>query len=138
MKDFPGAWILLIGGLFLVQTWVVPAVVGGVTASEWFKGTPEEGGSSIPLSSAQTERAFASCNRHLATRESASVLSFAPGPQKSWDIGFGRYIVQASVDVGSAGSESRRRDYLCRVHFAGGDEHDAGNWSVDGIEFSQP
>lgn len=138
MKDFPGAWIVLIAGLFAVQTWVVPAVINGVTGTALMKGTPDEGGSSLPLSNEQTQRAFLNCNRHLASREPSAEFAFPTSPAKSWDIGFGRYIVQASVDVDGGGNPARRRDYLCRVRFAGGDEDNPRNWTVDGIEFSQP
>lgn len=138
MKDFPGAWIVLIGGLFAVQTWVVPTVINGMTGSALMKGTPDEGGSSLPVANEQTQRAFLNCNRHLASREPSAELAFATSPEKSWDIGFGRYIVQATVEVSGRGRAPQRRDYLCRVRFAGGDEQDPGNWTVDGIELNQP
>ncbi|WP_139556248.1 hypothetical protein [Methylotetracoccus oryzae] len=137
MKDFPGAWILLIGGLFAIQTWVVPAVINGATGTTLMKGTPEEGGSSLPVSNTYTDRAFAVCNHHVESSDSSTRARFATSPDKSWDIGFGRYIVQASVAVGDE-IRPQRRDYVCRVHFAGGDEQDPGNWTVDGLEFSQP
>ncbi|RYU60460.1 hypothetical protein EWI61_06790 [Methylolobus aquaticus] len=137
MKDFPGAWILLIGGLFAIQTWVVPAVINGATGTTLMKGTPEEGGSSLPVSNAYTDRAFAACNHHVETLDRSTRLTLAPSPEKSWDIGFGRYVIQASVAVGDE-TRPQRRDYVCRVHFAGGDDQDPGNWTVDGLEFSQP
>jgi hypothetical protein len=137
MKGFPGAWIVLIGALFAVQTWIVPAIINGATGTTLMKGTPEEGGSSLPVTNAYTDRAFARCNAHLQTSDTAAGITFAASPEKSWDIGFGRYIVQASVTVDDE-SQPRHRNYLCRVRFAGGDVQDAGNWTVDGIEFSQP
>ena len=137
MKDVPGAWILLIGALFAVQTWVVPAVINGMTGTTLMKGTPEEGGNSLPVSNAYTDRAFAVCNHHVETSDTSTRPTFAAAPDKTWDIGFGRYIVQASITIGEE-SKLRQRAYLCRVRFAGGDAQDPGNWTVDGVEFSQP
>jgi hypothetical protein len=137
MKNVPGAWILLIGALFAVQTWVVPAVINGMTGTTLMKGTPEEGGSSLPVSNAYTDRAFAVCNHHVETSDPATRPTFSAAPDKSWDIGFGRYIVQAAVTIEEE-PKPRQRNYLCRVRFAGGDVQDPGNWTVDGIEFSQP
>jgi hypothetical protein len=138
MKECPGAWIAMIGGLFAVQTWVVPLIVNEVTGTEWLKGTPEQGGSNIPVSNDQTQQAFLSCNRHLETREPSARLSFPASPDKSWDVGFGRYMVRASVETIRHDDSPQRRDYLCHVRFAGGEMSDPGNWSVDGLEFSQP
>lgn len=138
MKDFPGVWIALIGGLFVIHTWVVPAVVNEATSTEWVKGDPDEGGSSLPVSNDHTQHAYVSCNRHLEARESPARFTFPAAPDKAWDIGFGRYVVHASVAIDGIGEVAPQRNYLCHVRFAGGDVADPSQWSVDGLELNHP
>lgn len=134
----PWLWIGLFAGLFIIQVWIVPMLIRVVTGADWFKGTREEGGDSHPTSNTATAAAFSHCNRHLATLHPEQRLEFANTPDRSWDIGFGRYMIDASVGSGTAGTVDRQGRYVCRIHYLGGDESDAANWEVVGIEFTNP
>lgn len=137
-KRSPWLWVGLFAALFAIQAWIVPVVIRAVTGAEWFKGSPDEGGDSLPISNERTAAAFSHCNRHLQSRMSHQRFQFSHAPDRSWDIGFDRYMIQASFDVDDAEAGSRRRGYLCRIHYRGGDESDAANWSVAGFEFTPP
>jgi hypothetical protein len=137
MKDSPTAWIIMIGGLFAVQTWIVPMMINQVTGTELLKGTAEQGGSASPVSNDQTRQAFAICNSQMKERQQNVRLSFPPEPDRSWDVGFGRYMIRASVEVDNGEQPPEQRDYLCHARFNGGANDDPDNWSVDGIEIAQ-
>jgi len=128
----------LIVSLLAVQAWIVPFLVRQVTGAEWFRGSAEAGGDSVAVSNEWTHQAFLQCNKHLENQERGRTLVFPSTALKSWDIGFNRFMVQGSVDILENEGHAKHREYVCRIHYTGGDEADPGDWSVVGIEFTTP
>ncbi len=139
MKHYsPWSWIGLMAGLFAVQAWIVPMVIHGATETEWLRGTPEQGGDSRPVSNDKTALAFSHCNRHLQTIEPGRRFALPSAPDREWDLGFDRYMIRASVRSADSASGTEQREYLCRIHYLGGDASDSLNWTVAGFEFTSP
>lgn len=138
MKNYsPWSWIGLFIGLFAVQVWIVPLVVRAVTDTEPLRGTPEQGGDSRPVSNETTDAAFAHCNHYLETaRAAGSGLEFPGSPSRSWDLGFGRYMIQSSARSRGSNSDETELMYVCRIHHTGGDVTDPANWTVAGFELT--
>ena len=137
MKNYsPWSWIALFAGLFALQAWLVPMVIHAVTGTEWLRGTPEQGGDSRPVTNENTAAAFAHCNHYLRTTQAAKRFEFPSTADRSWDLGFDRYMIQASVQSDDPSAGAHRVTYLCRIHHTGGDLADFTHWTVAGFELT--
>lgn len=130
----PFLWISLFLLLFAVQVWLVPAVVHTVTDSEWLRGTAEQGGNASPISNESTAAAYAHCNRALSIRSPEVHLQFPDLPERSWDLGFGRFMIAGLATASNEDSTTVTHRYLCRIQHLGGELAEYQNWKVDALE----
>lgn len=137
MKNYaPWWWIALFAGLFAVQVWIVPTVIRVVTDTEWLRGTQEQGGESHPVENEKTAAAFSHCNHYLASTQRQVRFEFASTPDRSWDLGFDRYMIRGIVRLTDPASGLKQSEYVCRIHYNGGDDSDFENWTVSGFELT--
>lgn len=134
----PILWIALVVSLFFVQFWLVPTVVKTVTDTEWLRGNPEEGGNASPVSDESTAAAYVQCNRHLQLQQPKTPLLFPNLPERSWDLGFGRYMIAGMGTASADNADTMTHRYLCRIRFLGGGLSDNQNWKLDALEAINP
>lgn len=134
----PLFWIALFLLLFSVQVWLVPAVIRAVTDTELLRGTQEQGGDARPIDNEATFAAFTHCNRQLQLTHPQDAFVFPASPERSWDLGFNRYMISGFAEAGDGRMDRGTRRYLCRIQFQGGELTDFLNWKVDGIELLPP
>ena len=130
--------ILLIVGLYVLHNKAVVPFVMTVVHTRFFTGDPKLGGQSTALRDNMTAMASIHCKalikQQLPANKSAT---FPQYDYKAWNIGFGRYLVQSSVDIETAdGTASRRKNTLCKIQYTGGGETDPDNWTLIGIDSS--
>lgn len=134
----PRVWIGLFLLLFAVQVWLVPAVIRTVTDTELLRGTQEQGGDAHPVTNDATVAAYAHCNRYLQLSDPHANRVFPDEPERSWDVGFDRYIISGLMEARDERPDSAVQRYVCRIQFKGGELTNYGDWSVDGIEILPP
>lgn len=126
-----GAVIVLgaLGGFFLVLF-----LVSKVLDTEFFRGTPEQGGQATPIHDERAALAHAFCLQSVARQLGIQQTDTFASPQyTAWDLGFDRYLVRAQIERTDDPTGARR--YLCKIVFRGGDENDINNWVVQSIDF---
>lgn len=110
-------------------------IIHAVTESEWLRGTQEEGGDAQPVTNAYTAAAFSHCTHHLQLSDPQTRFGVSTEPDRSWDLGFGRYMIYATVGIVNPTSSEATRQYICRIHYRSGDLMNFANWEVAGFEF---
>jgi len=126
-----GAMVVLValGGFFLVLF-----LVSKVLDTEFFRGTPEQGGQATPIQGERAALAHTFCAQHVARQLNFGQTGTFASPQyTAWDLGFDRYLVRAQIERTNDPTGTRR--YLCKIVFQGGDENDINNWVVQSVDF---
>jgi hypothetical protein len=130
--------VLFIVGLYVLHNKAVVPFVMTVVHTRFFTGDPKLGGQATAIRNNMTAMASIHCKtllkQQLAANESAT---FPVYDYKAWNIGFGRYLVQSSIDIETGDGASRRINTLCKIKYTGGDETDPNNWRLIGID-SEP
>jgi hypothetical protein len=107
-----------------------------VLDTEFFRGTPEQGGQATPLRSEKTALAHAFCAQQVAKeRRQGSAAVRTSDDYTAWDLGFNRYLVKAKIE--RADAPTKTRNYLCKIIWQGGNEQAPESWVVQSIEYIQ-
>ena len=129
MQNKSGLLILAsaFGGFFLILF-----IVYKVLDWEFFRGDPALGGSASPVVNEKTERARDFCYESVARILQVGVAQVREQPDyTSWDIGFDRYLIKASVN--DPVRPGKTKTYICKVQGRG--DSDAEGWTVQSVEF---
>ena len=127
--------VLVMVGLYVLHDKAIVPFVMRIVHTQFFTGDPELGGQATAIRDDMTAMASIHCKTFIKQRlaEHAS-RTFPANDYKAWNIGFGRYLVQSSVDIETADGASRRQNTLCKIRYTGGDEADSNNWRLIGID----
>lgn len=134
----PIFWIALFLLLFVVQVWLVPAVIRAVTGTELLRGTQEQGGDAHPVFNDATFAAYRHCNRYLQLSNPQANFVFPEAPERGWDLGFNRYMISGLATASDARSGQSTRHYVCRITIQGSELSEYSDWKVDAIELLAP
>lgn len=117
----------------LLNKAIVPFVTKVVT-SEDFAGDPSQSGQPTEIHDNRTAMALLQCNRFVKDEFDEEVgLTFENKAYHSWDIGYGRFIINSHVNVAAPNEPMVRKNYVCEIKFAGGDLENQDSWDLKGL-----
>ncbi len=127
---------LYIVALYVILNKVIFPFAVAVLSTEPFLGKPEESGSPEMVHNERTELAFLQCKRFVSEEldKEPRALTF-PEKYKSWDIGFGRFLISGEVTVAEEGGKTYA--YVCRVKFEGEDMTNPDEWELQGLAINE-
>lgn len=126
---------LYIVALYVILNKVIFPFAMVVLSTEPFLGSPEESGEATVVHNEKTALAFLQCKRFVEEEMEAQNLTFSED-YKSWDIGFGRFLINGEVVVPQDGGE-KTFIYLCRAKFEGEDMTNPEEWELQGLAINE-
>lgn len=125
-----GKIALYIVSLYLLQAWVAVPLVSYVLDADFFSS--EEG---VSAGEEARQAAGIRCGDYLQRELSLEKVEFPFGEGKVWEMGDGRYLVQASALVTGSDALAHQVNYACYVKYTGGDAFDGDNWKLRGLDW---
>lgn len=125
-----GKIALYLVSLYLLQSWVAVPLVTYVLDTDFFSSE-----SAAPADEETRQAAGIFCGDYLQQELSVEKVEFPFGQGKVWEMGDGRFLVQASALVTDSDALAHRVNYACYVKHTGGNAFDVDNWKLRGLDW---
>ncbi|GAB6068718.1 hypothetical protein JCM13664_20390 [Methylothermus subterraneus] len=124
-----GKIVFYLGSLYFLQVWVVVPLAAYVSDGGFFADETASAGAEVE------QAARAHCGDYLQQKIGADKVEFPFGEGRVWEMGGGRYLVQASALVTDSNALARQVNYVCYVNYQGGDAFSLANWTLRGLDW---
>ncbi|MCX8049999.1 MAG: hypothetical protein N3A55_10150 [Methylohalobius sp.] len=130
-------WAVYVVALYVILDKAVVPFALWVANSEVFTGDASQGGEPTQVHDDRTEMALLQCKRLVQDKfDEKATLVFEDTNYQAWDVGFGRFLIKAQVDVTEPNSAPVRKNYVCEIRHTGGDLAERGNWKLQGLSLN--
>ncbi len=131
--------LVFIAFLYVVTNKVVVPLVMKVVESDLFFVKEDEQEELGKISNQRTDFALAQCKRAMKEdKQVPETAQFDDSSYEAWALGGKTYVVRSHVSVPDENKGIVDRKYACKIQFTGGEEGNADNWSILGIDFNEP
>ncbi|MBS1212820.1 MAG: hypothetical protein H6R26_1437 [Proteobacteria bacterium] len=131
--------LVFVALLYLVTNKVIVPFVLKVVESDLFFVKDDEQEELGKISNQRTDFALAQCKRAMKEdKQVPETAQFDDSSYEAWALGGKSYVIRSHVSVPDETKGIVNRKYACKIQFEGGEEGNADNWSILGIDFNEP